>query len=219
MVHIKIVDTDFTLADFSQPQHERILVPNRNILVNHPHVVHRILTLMYGTKAAAYQEFANFLYLDRHGVLAGIEMHSFGDPFMTKINNSQAFVVSNILSTHRPQVAALILAHNHPNGVNVHSPTDVSTFTNLRDFFADHDIEMRDSYVLGIEGINEVASEEDFLKTLYHMQTIPKRKRHLLRRMTKSMKRFVEKRIEFAEQKGILEFNRLSKDSNACNGV
>lgn len=222
--HIKTVDTDVSGLDFfSVPGMRHMALPKRSIVVNHNQVMERLLTVFWGNELAAMRELAKVIYVDRKGRLAAVEHHASGG--LDSVHLNFWAIMQNIERLNRvmyDQVAAVIMAHNHPSGINIHSDADVSSFRHLTALLAKRGVEARDSYILGLEGI----FDEDALRTTltgametYQLPPASKARKKLIKGTRSKARKLLQSRGDFMRESGIVGFNYLSRESNLCNGV
>lgn len=218
---IKIVDTDIQRSDFI-PIAQRVHISENQTKVNHPQVVERILALFWGNRSAQWQELLKVLYINKNGDLIAVEDHAEGCIDHVEQNaDAMLHTSSKLYEMFGEEISALIVAHNHPSGVNIHSSGDIEAFAHLQKTLGSRNIEARDSYILGIEGILDEMKQQEALKAAqeFLLPADKKQRGKLIAGTRSKVRRALKYRDQYYENHGVIGFNRLSRESNLCNGV
>lgn len=223
---IKVPNLDFTADDFEPDGRtlSDLWVPTRNIFVNHPQQVERLLSLGGDLDGYAVRERAKFLFLDEDYYLQGMENGEFQDFNGVLLESGDIATTANVLSQRRQKpVTKVIISHNHPSGVVQHSPTDHTTFPLLSESLSQAGIELVDSYVVGAEGVpdqTEIVRLHQELMASLHTKSTPKKLLTRFRSSTrKALRELTNARTNYVRHSEVMGFERLSKTENCCNGI
>lgn len=229
MTHIRTVDLGFSHEDFAQV-HQRLVVPcRREIFINDPRQIERILHILGTSRYAALREASIVVYLERSGDLAAIELHREGDLTSTTFNPDHIVTAANLLTEQaKSDVMRAVFVHNHPSGVALHSPQDLRSMTACRNYLLQNGgIDLAESVVMGAAGIpyekgleraqgvlNDVASE--------HGRKRPRQRplQRIRAEVRNAMLTLHRNRLEYVRAApGVLACTRLSVETNECNGI
>jgi hypothetical protein len=228
MTHIRTIDLDFTHEDFAQVLPRLIVPAQREIFINDPRQVERLLDIVATSRAAALREFATVLYLQGSGDLAAVELHRAGDLYSVEFNPVEIGQAAHILSEQAAaRIRRVVYAHNHPSGIALHSEQDVRAITAQRDFLLREGIELVESVVLGAAGIPYAEGLQSANRLLQDMAAEHERKqprKKPLQRMRKEIRQAIATlhgdRLEYTKRApGVLQYTLFSQETNECNGV